>query len=107
MDEKQREQIEQQQVFVAKKKVKKIRSLYLNIFAFVALNLILFIDKYLPNDTGNNYYVLILMVWGGWLGYSFLKVYGNFWIFSEKWERKTLKKVLSKEKKALKDKLES
>lgn len=107
MDEKQREQLEQQQVFVAKKKVKKLRSLYLNIFAFVALNLFLFIDNYLPSNAGNNYFVLFLTIWGGWLGYSFLKVYGNFWIFSEQWERKTFRKVLAKEKKALKEKLKS
>lgn len=107
MDEKQREQLEQQQVFAAKKKVKKIRSLYLNIFAFLAINLFLFIDNYLPNNMGSNYYLLLLVLWGGWLCYSCLKTFGNFWIFSDKWERKTLRRLLAKEKKSLKEKLNS
>jgi hypothetical protein len=104
MDEKQISQIEKEQVFAAKKKVKRIRALYLHLFAFVALNLFLFIDRYLPSEVGSNYYYFILVLWGVWLAYSCLKVFGNFWIFSEKWEKKMFRRLLAKEKRAVKQK---
>lgn len=93
-----KEQLEKERIFSAKKKVKKMRTLYLNAFAFLMVNVFIVIDSYLPPSVNENHYYILLVIWGVWLGYTALKVSGRFWIFSEKWEKKEIEKVLAKTK---------
>ena len=83
-------------LFLAKRKVKRIKSLYLNFIVFVCVNCLIVVNHFLPANVSNNNYYWIIVLWAGYLLYHFCTLFESFWIFSERWEQKKIQKELKK-----------
>lgn len=85
---------EREMLYAAKKKVKKLKSLYLNFILFVGVNCLILLNYVLPASVSSNNYYYLVVLWGAYLMYSSFTVIGSFWIFSDDWEENKIQEIL-------------
>lgn len=87
---------ESELLFIARRKVQRIKSLYLNFLLFLAVNALIVVNHFLPANVSNNNYYWLIVLWGGYLLYHCCTLFESFWIFSSRWEEKKTQKELEK-----------
>ncbi len=87
---------------LAREKVNRIKYLYFHIFAYIFINLMLLIMRYIKSESWEHFFTIdhftTLFIWTIALSLHLLCVFTLPLLFSENWEKKKIQEILNKEK---------